>query len=91
MCLVEIKVITKRPSGYYLILLDGARLAVTSLHAFLLVDGTAESTQNLKPGNKIWVDASAFQADHSLAFDKPKPKSNIYQFPKKKINSLVKI
>jgi hypothetical protein len=48
------------------------QLAVTALHAFVTVDGSTKSTEQLGKDDKIWVDISAFQADGSFHSNKSK-------------------
>lgn len=69
MILVKIKRVKKIETKYYTIILEGARLAVTDLHAFKVMRNgkfSFESTSQLKENDLIWIDESAFTADGSL-------------------------
>ena len=55
----------------YIINFGDCRLAATALHAFTAVDGSTKTTKQLKNGDKIWIDLSAFQADGSFTKNKP--------------------
>lgn len=45
---------------------DDRTLFVSKLHAFVLEDGSCKSVENLKKGDVIWIDISAFTSDKSL-------------------------
>jgi len=45
---------------------DKRKLYVCYLHAFRTEDGEAKLTTELKTGNKIWIDISAFTTDGSF-------------------------
>ena len=66
----EIKRIVVVCSGvsYYDISLknDKRHLFMSKLNAFVLEDNSSKSTNELKPGDKIWIDISAFSKDGSL-------------------------
>ena len=67
----EIKKISLRNSGtnsYYEIRFvnDKRRLYATNLHSFLTEDKQPKITSDLKVGDRIWVDISAFSSDGSL-------------------------
>jgi len=53
---------------YEIIFKEGAQLTATAYHAFVVIrDGTVVflPTNRLKPGDKAWIDTSAFGADGS--------------------------
>jgi hemolysin-activating ACP:hemolysin acyltransferase len=67
----EIKKIVKRNSNYneyYIISFvnDDRKLYSSKYHAFLLENGKTKSSENLKSGDKIWIDIFAFSKDKSL-------------------------
>ena len=53
-------------SKIYNINFGDCKLAVTAYHAFSLIDGSVKGTTAMVPGDKIWVDLSAFIADGSF-------------------------
>lgn len=66
---IETKYSIKYSIKYYTIILEGARLAVTDLHAFKVMKNgkfSFENTSQLKENDLIWIDESAFTADGSL-------------------------
>lgn len=77
MCLLKVKYIVERDLPYnsityYVLGFDGCKLAVTALHAFVVVsngDQCFKNANQLKSGDKIWVDVSAFQSDGSFTHD----------------------
>jgi len=77
MHLLEVKTVLKRCHAgmpLFVIYFDSGKLAVTSLHAFKLVDGNAECVPQLQQGDVIWVDTTAFLADGSLTLCRNKRK-----------------
>lgn len=67
----KIKRITKRMSGlnsYYEIrfMNDIRKLYCCRLHSFLTDEGIAKTVNDLKIGDKIWIDISAFSKDSSF-------------------------
>ena len=53
---------------------DRRRFAGVHLNCFLSEDGIPQQLQNLKSGNKIWIDISAHTADQSLFVYNPSGK-----------------
>lgn len=51
----------------YTINFGDCRLAVTAYHSFVLIDESKKSSNELVPGDRIWVDLSAFMADGSFS------------------------
>lgn len=45
---------------------DKRKLYVCHLHAFQTINGIAKNVGDLKNGDKIWIDISAFTSDKSL-------------------------
>jgi hypothetical protein len=89
MCLLKIKLIVERYNGertIYIIHFDDCILAVTTLHSFVLVDGYPKKVLDLKGGDCIWVDVSAFMADGSFSKKPPVPKGHP-RFPGNRIIS----
>jgi hypothetical protein len=63
--LLKIKKIYKR-ENFFELLFDKYKLASTRYHAFLTSDKRKLTTDELKIGDEIWVDKTAFLADGSL-------------------------
>lgn len=74
MALLEVKSIYVRSNlssnlNLFIVYGNGWQLAATNLHVFLAVredETLAIKTEEIRSGDKIWVDWSAFQADGSL-------------------------
>ena len=58
---------------------DKRRFAGAHLHSFQTEDGTAKNLTDLKPGDKIWIDISAYTADKSLFVHNPFGTKGRYQ------------
>ena len=58
---------------------DKRRFAGAHLHSFQTEDAIAKNLTDLKPGDKIWIDISAYTADKSLFVHNPFGTKGRYQ------------
>ena len=66
--LVKIISIRKIKNSKYIIKFKDAELHTTSVHGFVFADGTAKSAADLKSGDIVWIDISAFESNHTLVY-----------------------
>jgi hypothetical protein len=70
--LFEVDKIIKRNNFYEIRFQNtNKRFAGTNLHAFMTVENIAKSLVELRYGDKIWIDISAYTADKSLFTHNP--------------------